>query len=200
VAVAGLCVNVVCALLLKDGHHHPHSHGGGTGHEERGHGTHEHDLNLRSAYVHVLADALTSVTAIVALLSGKYFGWYWLDAAMGIAGSLVVGSWAYGLVRDTSGILLDRTPTQSDLPQVIRRTIESDGDAVITDLHVWQVGAGKFAAIVSLVATNPKSPAVYRGVIGDHEELVHVTIEVHSCKEQGITTADVRELSPSQGR
>lgn len=174
VAVVGLLVNLVCALLLKDDHHH-HSH--------EVHSHHKHDLNMRAAYIHVLADALTSITAIVALLAGKFFGWSWLDPVMGIVGSAVVAVWAYGLVRDTSGILLDRTPESSDLPDEIRRAVESDGDSLITDLHIWQIGAGKFAAIVSVVAHEPKSSDAYRELFCEHEELVHVTVDVRHCHE-----------------
>jgi cation diffusion facilitator family transporter len=144
---------------------------------------HHHDLNLRAAYIHVLADALTPVTAIVALTAGKFLGWSWLDPVMGIVGSAVVSVWAYGLVRDTSGILLDRKPASSDLPDEIRRAVESDGDSLITDLHVWQVGAGKFAAIVSIVAHDPKPVETYRNLFREHEELVHVTVEVQHCHE-----------------
>ena len=181
VAVIGLVINLVCARLLKDAHHHhggEHQHGHAHGHA---HG--DHDLNLRSAYVHVLADALTSVTAIVALTAGKFLGWTWLDPVMGVVGSVIVSVWAYGLIRDTSGILLDRTPAWCDLPEEIRRAVEGDGDAVIADLHVWQVGAGKFAAIVSIVARNPKPEEAYRELFREHEELVHVTVEVQRYNE-----------------
>ncbi|RYD42990.1 MAG: cation transporter, partial [Verrucomicrobiaceae bacterium] len=177
VAVIGLLVNLVCAWLLKDDHHHHHDdHDHDHDHEE-GHGHHHHDLNLRAAYLHVITDALTSVTAIVALLAGKYFGWFWMDPVMGIVGSAVVSLWAYGLLRDTSGILLDRTPHTSDLPDEIRRAVESAGDAHITDLHVWQVSPGKFSAIVSIASREPKSPGEYRELFREHEELVHVTVE-----------------------
>ncbi len=185
VAGVGLVVNLVCALLLKDGHHHQ-EHG-----YAHGHGGHQHhDLNLRSAYVHVLADALTSVTAIVALVCGKFWGWSWLDPVMGIVGSMVVGAWAYGLVRDTGGILLDRTPEESDLPDVIRAAVESDGDSLVADLHVWQVSAGKFAAIVCVVAHDPKPVEAYQEMLREHEELVHATVEVRRCEE--------REHSPGE--
>src|SRR6267143_1235181 len=177
VASLGLLVNLSCALLLKDTshrhHHNGHSHTGG----------HRHDLNLRAAYVHVLADAFTSVLAIIALTSGKFAGWSWLDPIMGIVGSGVVFSWAYTLIRDTSGILLDRTPLSSDLPDEIRRTVESDGDSIVTDLHVWQVGAGKFAAIVSIVAHESRPSDYYRALFREHDELVHVTIETQHCRE-----------------
>jgi cation diffusion facilitator family transporter len=131
----------------------------------------------------VLADALTSVTAIVALLAGKYYGWSWLDTVMGLVGSAVVTVWALGLLRDTSGILLDRTPESSDLPSEISRAIESDGDSLLTDLHVWQVGAGKFAAIASIIAEHPRSADEYRNRLSEHEELVHVTIEAIQCPD-----------------
>lgn len=178
VAVSGLVVNLVSALLLKDSHHHA----GESGDPHTGH--HHHDLNLHAAYLHVLADAFTSLTAILALLAGKLLGWSWLDPMVGIVGSVVVFSWAWSLLRDTSGILLDRTPESSDLPGEIRRVIESDGDTLVTDLHVWQVGTGAFAAIVSVVAHVPRSTEAYRDLLREHEELVHVTIETQLCDGQ----------------
>jgi cation diffusion facilitator family transporter len=179
IACVGLIVNLVCALLLKDDHHPGHEHH----HQDHAHGHHHHDLNLRAAYLHVLADAFTTFLAIVALTSGKFFGWSWLDPIVGIVGSGVVLSWAYSLLRDTSGILLDRTPVSSDLPDEIRRAVESDNDSIVTDLHVWQVGTGKFAAIVSIVAHEPKSCDDYRKLLSEHEELVHLTIEAQRCHE-----------------
>ena len=176
VASLGLLVNLSCALLLKDTSHHHHD-----GHSHAA--DHRHDLNLRAAYIHVLADAFTSVLAIIALTGGKFAGWSWLDPIMGIVGSGVVFSWAYALMRDTSGILLDRTPPSSDLPDEIRRAVESDGDSLVTDLHVWQVGTGKFAAIVSIVAHQSKSSDEYRELLREHEELVHLTIETQHCRE-----------------
>lgn len=124
IAALGLAVNLVCAFLLKDD---PHHHGG---HDHHAHGVqgHHHDLNQRAAYVHVLADAFTSVLAITALTSGKFFGWSWLDPVVGIVGSGVVFSWAYSLLRDTGTVLLDVIPESSDLPAEIRRAVESDGD------------------------------------------------------------------------
>ena len=172
IACVGLLVNLSCALLLADRHH---EHGGGS--------AHDHDVNLRAAYLHVLADAFTSVLAITALTGGKFFGWAWLDPVVGIVGSGVVFSWAYTLLRDTSGILLDRTPSSSDLPDEIRRAVESDGDSIVTDLHVWQVGIGKFAAMVSIVAHDPQSCDWYRALLRGHNELVHVTIETHRCSD-----------------
>src|SRR5437764_852946 len=130
IACVALTVNLVCALLLKDDDHHH------DGQDRHHHHSHDRDLNLRAAYLHVLADAVTTFLAIIALTSGKFFGWLWLDPAVGIAGSGVVFSWAYSLLRVTSGILLDRTPATSDLPEEIRRSIERDGDSIVTDLHV----------------------------------------------------------------
>ena len=189
IAALGLCVNIVCAFLLKDDPHHQHHHA--HDHESELTGSHHHDLNLRAAYVHVLADAFTSVLAISALTSGKFFGWGWLDPMVGIVGSGVVFSWAYTLLRDTGTVLLDVTPASSDLPTEIRRAVEKDGDSLVTDLHVWQVSSGKFAAIVSVVADEPKSCDNYRELLREHEELVHVTIETQQCREQeaGCTAA-----------
>jgi cation diffusion facilitator family transporter len=164
------------------GHEHHHEHSDDHGHEH-GVAHHHHDLNLRAAYLHILADAFTSLTAIGALVAGKFFGWTWLDPVVGIVGSGVVMSWSYTLVRDTSGILLDRTPASSDLPDAIRQAMESDGDSVVTDLHVWQVGVGKFAAIVSIVAHEPKTADDYRELLRHRGELVHLTIETQHCRE-----------------
>lgn len=181
VAVIGLLVNLVCALLLKEDHHHHHGHIHSHEHHHGHHG--HHDLNRRAAFIHVLADALTSVTAIIALIAGKYMGWVWLDPVMGIVGGIVVTTWAIGLLRQTSGILLDHIPESSDLPEEIRAGIESDGDALITDLHVWQVAAGKFAAIIGIVADQPLDANTYRQRVAEHEELVHVTIQVDNCQD-----------------
>ena len=183
IAVLGLAVNLACALVLAHAHDHAHPY-------DHGHRHQQHDLNLRAAYLHVLADAFTSVTAISALLAGKFFAWTWLDPAVGILGSGVVISWAYSLIRDTGGILLDRTPASSDLPEEIRGAMESDGDSIVTDLHVWQVGVGKFAAIVSIVAHEPRTSDQYRELLRGHEELVHVTIETQHCREDHETLAD----------
>ncbi len=187
IACIALTVNLVCAVLLKENHYHSHDRPGHNGH----HHSHDHDLNLRAAYLHVLADALTTFLAIAALTSGKFFGWTWLDPVVGIVGSGVVFSWAYGLLRATSGILLDRTPASSDLPEEIRRAVEADGDSMVTDLHVWQLGVGKFAAIVSIVAHEPKTSDAYRDLLCEHEELVHVTIETQACQEghESVTTS-----------
>ncbi len=175
IAVLGLGVNLASAWLLGHGDDHSdHSHPHGAHH----HG-HTHDNNLRSAYFHVLADALTSVLAIGALLAGRFLGWAWMDAARGIVGAVVIGRWSWGLLRDTGAVLVDAVGNR-ELEQEIRTAIE-DGDASIVDLHVWQVGPGKYAAIVSLVAAEPLEPATYASRVHIHDELVHVTVEAHRC-------------------
>jgi len=173
IGIVGLGVNVTSALLLKHDHGHGHAHG-----HDHNHGKGHDDLNLKAAYLHVIADAVTSILAISALVAGKFLGWIWMDPVMGIAGSVVVAQWAYSLLRDTSVILLDRTP-ETDLGEEIRKAVETDGDAAITDLHVWQIGAGQFSAIVSIAARHPKAPAYYREKLRAHEELRHVTVEIH---------------------
>lgn len=179
IAAVGLGVNLVCAFLLHGtGHHHSHDD---VGAEHDHHHHHHHDLNLRAAYVHVLADAFTSVLAISALFAGKWFGWSWLDPVVGIVGSGVIVSWSYTLLRASGTVLLDITPAKTDLPAAIRRAVENDGDSTVTDLHVWQLGSGKFAAIVSVVAHEPRSCASYRAKLADHPELVHLTVETHHC-------------------
>src|SRR6267142_529840 len=178
IACLGLLVNLGCAVLLADRHH---EHDGGS--------AHDHDLSLRAAYMHVLADAFTSILAITALTGGKFFGCGWLDPVVVIVGSGVVFSWAYTWLRDNSVILLARTPPSSDLPEEIRRAVQSDGDSIVTDLHVWQVGIGKFAAMVSIVAHEAKSCDSYRALLRGHRELVHVTIETHHCPEDHASVA-----------
>ncbi len=179
IGIVGLAVNVASALLLKHDHGHGHSHGHAHGHDH-GHAHHGHgheDLNLRAAYLHVIADAVTSILAISALVAGKYLGWVWMDPVMGIVGSAVVAQWAWGLLRDTSTILLDRTP-ETDLNEEIRKAVEADADTVVTDLHVWQMGVGQFSAIVAIAARQPRTPEHYREIFREHEELRHVTIEI----------------------
>ncbi len=178
VACLGLMVNVASALILKD---KPHGHDHGVGHHPHAGLERSNDLNLRSAYLHVIADAVTSLLAIAALLSGKFFGWYWMDAIMALVGSAVIAQWAYSLVRQTTEILLDRVPAGSDLPVVIHEGIENDGDSLIADLHIWQVGVNKFAAIIKVVAHHPKTPDEYRQALKIHEELVHVSVETQTC-------------------
>ena len=178
VAVVGLGVNLVCAWLLKDDHaHHGHNHG----HHHHDHDHHvpgkSRDNNLRAAYIHVLADALTSVFAIVALLLGRSYGWLWADPVMGVVGALVMARWSWGLIRDSGSVLLDAAVEGEEVRQEIREAVEPTGSEV-TDLHVWQVGPGHFAAIVSLVAREPQEPAHYKALLAHIHELSHVTIEV----------------------
>ena len=175
IAVVGLLVNLASAWLLKDGHHHDHGHSHEPGHEHRGH----HDLNLRSAYIHVIADAATSVLAIIALFGGKLWGASWLDPVMGLIGAVMVSVWAYGLLRDTSRVLLDAEMT-APLVEEIREVIaESPIKATISDLHVWRVGQGKYACIVSLVTDINASPEYFKNQLRIHEELVHISIEIN---------------------
>ena len=195
VAVIGLVVNLVSAVLLKDDHHHDHGHGHGS-HAHHGHGSHAHhdhgshaqhgekggrDNNLRAAYLHVLADALTSVLAIVALLLGKWNGWNFLDPLMGIVGGLVIARWSWGLIRSTATTLVDAVPRADDLPQEIRESVETEEDR-ITDLHVWQVGPGHHAAIVAIHSRAPKAPAFYKQKLAAIHELSHVTVEVSPAR------------------
>jgi len=169
VAVLGLVVNLVSAALLHDNHGHAH----GDGHDHH----HHADNNLRSAYMHVLADALTSVLAIVALAAGMLIGARWLDPAVGVIGAAVILRWAWTLIRDTSAVLLDRVPDDA-LAQTIRAAVEGEGDARITDLHLWQVGPGRFAAIVAIAAETPADPALYKARIDCDPRIVHITVEV----------------------
>lgn len=172
-AAVGLAVNLICAWLLRDSHDHHHGHA-----HNHDHGHHHHDINLRSAYLHVLADAATSVLAIIALVGGMIWGANWLDPVMGIVGSVLVTVWAWGLLRDSGRVLLD---AEMDAPvvQEVRDVIEGDPKpAVITDLHVWRVGKGKFACVLSLVTHADVDAEHYRRALSIHEELVHVTVEV----------------------
>ena len=184
IAVAGLAVNLACAWLLRDGRGHHHHHGHHGHHHEaqgndHGHDHHHHDLNLRSAYLHVVADAATSVLAIAALIGGKLWGAAWLDPVMGIVGALLVAVWAKGLLRDTGKVLLDAqmdAPVTAEIREVIAA---SPIPAQIADLHVWQVGKGKYACILSLVTTADVAPDYFKQALAVHEELVHVTVELN---------------------
>jgi cation diffusion facilitator family transporter len=169
IAVIGLGVNIVSALLLGHGHDHDHDHA----HDHHHGHAHERDNNLRSAYLHVVADALTSVLAIAALLGGRYLGWVWLDPLMGIVGSVVIAVWAWSLMRDTGAVLLDAT--DAAIEAEIRDLVEGPGDAKITDLHVWRVGPGAHSAIISVVgATRETICARVKPV----HEIEHLTVEI----------------------
>ena len=173
VAVLGLIVNLISAWLLQGKHDHSHHH--------HNHSHSHQDHNLRAAYLHVLADALTSVLAIIALLTGKIFGWIWMDPVMGIVGGLVITKWSYGLLIDTGKILLDRDVNQEAVDE-IRARMEADSDTRVTDIHVWRVGSHHLSAIISLVTHYPKSPDYYKNLLLEFDEIVHVTIEVNICE------------------
>jgi cation diffusion facilitator family transporter len=187
VAAVGLAVNVLSALVLGHADHaHEHGHGIESGHgHAQGHHASGQDLNLRSAYLHVLADALTSLLAIVALAGGWLYGWDWLDPVMGLVGAVVVALWAKRLLLDTSRVLLDR---EMDDPVVdeIRQAVEDAGRskaAKVTDLHVWRVGRATYACALTVVSHDAALTAQQvRQWIGVHEEVVHATIEVHLCQ------------------
>ena len=173
IAVVGLAVNIVSALLLGHGHthsHHDHDHD--HDHHPTPHGG---DNNLRSAYLHVVADALTSVLAIAALLAGRYLGWVWLDPVMGIVGAVVIARWAWSLLGDTAGVLLDQT--DDPVAQEIRELVEQPGDARITDLHVWRVGPQAHAAIVSVLGSATTNADSIRERLKPVHEISHLTVE-----------------------
>jgi len=172
VAALGLLVNVVCAFILQG--HRDHIH-------KRNH--HHQDLNLKAAYFHVLADALTSVLAIIALFSGKFFGWNWLDPVMGIFGALVITRWSFILLKETSPILLDSTIEDKE-KSLIQTRIESDSDNRICDLHLWKVGPNDYAAVVSLVTHFPKPVEHYKNLLKDVHHLSHITIEINQCMSE----------------
>jgi cation diffusion facilitator family transporter len=175
IGTVGLAVNLLCAWLLKDGHH-GHEHGHSHGHGDHAHA--HHDINLRSAYLHVIADAATSVLAIAALLGGKYIGASWLDPVMGIVGAGLVANWAYSLLKQSGRILLDAEMNDPVVQEIRDVVAERLPGVAISDLHVWRVGKGRFACILALVSERPLSPAVVRGHLAVHEELVHVTVEI----------------------
>jgi len=186
IAVLGLAVNVICALILGKAHHHDHGHSHGHDHGHVHHHGDHHDLNLKSAYLHVIADAATSVLAIVALVGGWIYGWSWLDPVMGIVGAVLVAVWAKGLITDTGKVLLDR---EMDHPVVdeIREVVETGpdaGDARITDLRVCGVGKQVYSCALTVVTHDSAlTPDVVRERLSVHEEIVHSTIEIHHCPD-----------------
>ncbi|GLK71399.1 CDF family Co(II)/Ni(II) efflux transporter DmeF [Ancylobacter dichloromethanicus] len=204
IAVIGLVVNLVSALLLGGGHAHGHAHHQVHGHKDHTHAGHDHEVhahaghvheprahephrhgqprpvhgpdnNLRGAYLHVLADALTSVLAIVALIAGGMLGWVWLDPAMGIVGGIVIARWAWSLMRDTASVLLDRTDPR--IAEEVADAVEGPGDVRIADLHVWRVGPDALAAIVSIVGPPGLDAEAIRARLAPVHELKHLTVE-----------------------
>ena len=173
-------MNVVSVFLLKDhhshGHHHHHDEHHGHSHEEH------HDHNLRAAYFHVMADALTSILAIAALLMGKYLGLNWLDPIMGIVGALIISKWAWGLLTQTSPILLDKS-IEIDYQKQVVDCIEQQADHQVSDIHIWSISADHYAATISIVSHNPFSTEYYRDLLTPFDRLAHLTIEVNECTQ-----------------
>jgi len=184
VAVIGLVVNGASAwVLMSTPHDHHHDQHGDPHHDDHHeHAHHGHDHNLRAAYLHVLADALTSLLAIVALLAGKYVGANWLDPLMGIVGGALVARWSYGLIRETSGVLLDHQADQSRLA-AIRDSIEKGSGDRVSDLHVWSIGHGIYAAEIAVVSDDPRSPGHYKSLVPRQLSVLHLTVEVHRCDD-----------------
>lgn len=189
IAIAGLMVNLGSVWLLHDagqgghghGHHHHHdSHDHHHVHHDH-HGHTDHDTNYRAAYLHVFADALTSVLAILALLGGLIYGWTWLDPVMGLVGTAVIAAWSVGLVKSAGAVLLDTVPAPG-LEAEIRTRLETHGDR-ISDCHIWRIGPGHSAAVLSIVTHTPKPPAAYKALVADMPELSHVTVEVQPCPD-----------------
>ena len=172
VAAAGLAVNLLSAAILGfRGRAHAHEE---SGRKAAG------DLNLKSAYLHVLADALTSVLAIAALLAAKRFGWNWLDPAAGMVGAVLILSWAASLLKETSGILLERE-MDSPLVEAVRARMEKDGQTRVSDIHLWKVAQDKYACIVSVLTSRGCAPADYKSELRDLAEIVHITVEMNPC-------------------
>jgi len=182
VAALGLVVNIVCAIILGNAHDHHHDkHDDHHGHDR----SHGHDLNLKSAYIHVIADAATSVLAVVALAGGWVYGWSWLDPVMGIVGAALVAIWAKNLLIETGKVLLDR---EMDHPvvQEIRDVVETGpeaGETRISDLHVWRVGKQTYSCALAVVTHDAGlTSKQIRKQLSQHEEIVHATIEIHQCR------------------
>lgn len=182
VAVLGLLVNGVCVFILGvDDHAHDHGDQ---------HHSHHHDHNLKSAYLHVLADALTSILAIIALLTAKYFGLIWMDPVMGMVGAILVARWSLGLLGSTSGVLLDRQAPQS-LRHEIKERMEADDTTRVTDLHIWSIGPEIYSALISVVTNQPVTPAEYKTRIPKSLGLVHVAVEVHEYPQDVETVQSI---------
>lgn len=187
IAIIGLVVNLVTAWMLYDDEHHRHD-----AHDHRHDDEHRRvadtrDHNIRSAYFHVLADAMTSVFAIVALLAGRFYGWIFMDPLMGIVGALVIAHWSIGLMRSAGAVLVDAVPDRK-LAALVRRRLEVDGDRV-ADMHLWRLGPGHTALIAVVVSDQPQSPDAYKARLKGVAGLSHVTVEVHRCEERSPAAA-----------
>ena len=180
VATLGLLVNGASVFIL--GENHDHGHDDHDHHHDHDHDHHHHDHNLRSAYLHVLADALTSLLAIFALLIGKYYGAIWMDPVMGVVGAILVARWSFGLLKSTSAILLDEQGSD-EITQSIHEAIEADGEHRIVDLHLWTVGPGIYSAVVAVVSRQPAAPDFYKELIRARQPIAHISIEVHEYQE-----------------
>jgi cation diffusion facilitator family transporter len=178
VAVIGLIVNLISAWLLKEDHHHGHNHSH-EHHHHKEHHAHHRDHNREAAYAHVVADALTSVFAIFALAAGLIWGLAWMDPAMGVLGAVIISRWAYSLMKSSGRVLLDATPTGATA-SAVRRAIEADGEARVTDLHIWRIAPGQLAAILTVTARAPQTAAHYKARLSGIENLSHTTIEVEA--------------------
>ena len=182
IAVVGLLVNLACAWLLRGEHHHHdhgHDHGHGHGHGHDHHRDHGHDLNLRAAYLHVVADAATSVAAIVALIGGMFWGAAWLDPLMGIVGAALVAIWSVGLLKQSSRVLLDAEMNDPVVEEIREVVAGLPQPARITDLHLWRVGKSRYACILSLASAGGLTPELVRQRLQVHEELAHITVEIN---------------------
>ena len=198
IAVLGLLVNVASAWLLSGseaGHDHYHPDDGDDDHHRAHHAAHR-DHNLRAAFVHVVGDAAVSVLAILALLSGRYLGWVWMDPAMGMVGATVIAVWAYALVRDTSGILLDMMPDPG-LAARMRAVVEANGDRV-RDLHLWRLGPGHLGAIVSVVTGQAHDATFYRAQLRTFRAVSHLTIEVTAAPDDAARPAAPVKRDPAR--
>ncbi|WP_413701279.1 CDF family Co(II)/Ni(II) efflux transporter DmeF [Psychromonas sp. KJ10-10] len=178
VAIIGLTVNIVSVFLLQDKHSHSHSHS-----HDHHHG-HEHhdDHNLKVAYFHVLADALTSLLAILALIAGKYWGWNWVDAFMGIVGSVIITRWAIGLLKQTSPVLLDKNISLQYQANIIN-ILEAEKATKISDIHIWKISTDHYAAMISIVVREPKTVEQYKQLLNKFDKINHLTIEVNQYTE-----------------
>lgn len=177
VAIVGLAVNVLSIWMLhsKGEQYHDHSH--------HDHEHHHHDHNLRAAYLHVVADALTSVLAIVALVTGKFLGWVFLDPVMGIVGGILIARWAWGLLRSSAFILLDGNGDR-DIHDAVVNAIQSDGDSIVGDLHIWPLNSNAYAATITVVTKKSRTPSDYCSRFSEISRLKHTTIEIHNCTDQ----------------